>query len=201
MFIQLLIKYKKYVLYLLVILITIMLCIWNHNLRNELREVKSRGSNILALYDTVYIEKPFVPDESYDKKEKPSKVVIFNEPEDSISLNKEVVSVDFNTDIVKISLHDKDSVFSDNYYPIDLYKYQYRYVNGSLSKERIPLRKRFSPYVGVKYRPFNHMYDLFGGISFKTKNINYKLGLNLYYYPKISYRAGMDIELSVIYNF
>ena len=74
-------------------------------------------------------------------------------------------------------------------------------MNGTLSKEKIPFRKRFSPYIGAKYRPFNNMYDLSGGISFKTKNINYKLGLNMYYYPRISSKVGMDLELSVIYNF
>lgn len=198
---KLLMKYKKYVLYLLIILITIMLCIWNHNLRSELKEVKSRGSIILEIYDTVYVDKPFVPEKSYDKEEKPTKVVIFKEPEDSIILDKEIISMDINTDIIKLSLQDKDSVFSDNYYPVDLYKYQYRYVNGTLSKEKIPFRKRFSPYIEAKYRPFNNMYDLSGGISFKTKNINYKLGLNMYYYPRISSKVGMDLELSVIYNF
>ena len=186
----------------MVILITILLCIQNYNLRSELKEVKSRSSEILPVYDTVYVDRPFEVEKPYKKEEKPTKVVIFEEPEDSISIDKEVISMDFNTDMIKLSIQDtKDSIFSDNYYPLDLYKYQYRYVNGTLSKQKLPLRDRFSPYVGVKYRPFNNMYDLSGGISFKTKNINYKLGLNLYYYPKISSRVGMDLELSVIYNF
>ena len=110
--------------------------------------------------------------------------------------------MDFNTEMIKLSIQDKkNSIFSDNYYQLDLYKYQYRYVDNTLSKQKLPLRDRFSHYVGVKYRPFNNLYDLSGGVSFKTKNINYKLGLNLYYYPKISSRVGMDLELSVIYNF
>lgn len=200
-FIKLLVKYKKYVIYLLVLLLTIMLCIWNYNLRSELKEVKSQNSHILAVYDTVYVDKPFVVDKPYEKVEEPVKVVIFNKPEDSIKIDNQVVSINLDTEMVRFSTINSDSIFSDNYYPLNLTSYDYIYTEGKLTKKRIPLLRRFKPYVGISYRPFNNLYDLSGGISFKTKKFNYKLGLNVSYYPKFSSRVNLDLELAIIYNF
>lgn len=201
--IKIFVKYNKYLFYLLVVLVTIMLCIGNHNLRTELKDIKSRSSLIPPeiLYDTVYINKPFITEEPYKKVEEPSKVVIFNKPEDSILVDHKIISMDFNTDMIKLSTSSHDSIFSDNYYPLNLQMYNYRYIEGKLSKQKIPLIKRFRPYVGVSYRPFNNLYDLYEGISFKTKKFNYKLGLNLSYYPKFSSKVNLDLELAIIYNF
>lgn len=200
-FIKSLVKYKKYVIYLLVLLLTIMLCIWNYNLRSELKEVKSRNSHILAVYDTVYVDKPFVVDKPHEKVEEPVKVVIFNKPEDSIKIDNQVVSINLDTEMVRFSTINDDSIFSDNYYPLNLTSYDYIYTEGKLTKKKTPLLRRFKPYVGISYRPFNNLYDLSGGISFKTKKFNYKLGLNVSYYPKFSSRVNLDLELAIIYNF
>ena len=196
-----LLKYKKYVFYILAILFTIQLCIRNYRLKTELKTIKNVEAQIIPFYDTIYIDRPYEVNEPLKEKESPTKTVIFNEPEDSIELDTKVISIDLSTEMVKLSTAWKDSVYSDNYYPLNLSAYQYRYVDGQLSKQKIPFYKRFSPYVGISYRPFNNLWDLSGGISFKTKSFNYKLGLNLYYYPKFPNKVNLDLELGIIYNF
>lgn len=190
-------KYIHLILCLLVIGITICLCLKNIKLEEELRRVKSIEP--LTLYDTVYIPKPYELEKGYDSEEKPNQVVIFNKPQDTIPTS-EILSIDLSEDLLKIALV-KDSLYLDEYYPLRLDTYVYRFNNGNITKQKLPLITKLKPYVEAKYRPFNKFYDLSGGIALKTKNTNYKLGLNLSYYPKISSKVYKDLELVITYNF
>lgn len=184
----------------MVSLFTIQLCIQNYRLSKDLDKARDIENRIVHLYDTIYIPKPYELDRPHDVEEKPIKVVVFDQPTDTISTGSQVISIDLQTDILKLSTL-VDSVCYDNYYNLDLYRYQYRYVNGEVSKSKVPLNRRLLPYLELNYRLLNSNLDLSGGISFKTKNFNYKLGLNLYYYPNISREVKLDLAFGIVYNF
>ena len=94
----------------------------------------------------------------------------------------------------------KGNVFSKTY-DINTELYSYNYVNNQLSWKRKPFIKRFSPTLGITYRPINSMYDLSLGLKYNTRKINYEVGLNSFYYPKFKSELGLDVYLRISYNF
>lgn len=97
--------------------------------------------------------------------------------------------------------HILDTTVISKDFNIDVSRYQYLYMNGNLSYKKIPIKKRLDPYIELSYRPFNNMADLTGGIYFETSKFNYKLGLNMFYYPKLQNKIGSDVRLSITYKF
>lgn len=83
---------------------------------------------------------------------------------------------------------------------MDLDKYKYNWYEGQLTQKRIR-KLTLSPYVYGKYRVFNQMLDIGTGLSIKTTNFNYKLGINAFHYPKFFSGIKADLEFSVAYNF
>ena len=107
----------------------------------------------------------------------------------------------FTDDNLQLSLLDvKGNVFSKTY-DINTELYSYNYVNNQLSWKRKPFIKRFSPTLGITYRPINSMYDLSLGLKYNTRKINYEVGLNSFYYPKFKSELGLDVYLRISYNF
>ena len=97
--------------------------------------------------------------------------------------------------------HILDTTVISRDFKIDVSKYQYLYMNGNLTYKKVPIKKRLDPYIELSYRPFNNMTDLTGGIYFETSKFNYKLCLNLFYYPKLQNKIGSDVRLSITYKF
>ena len=89
---------------------------------------------------------------------------------------------------------------SSKVFDLDLGSFKYNWVDGNLTKKKI---SSFSlkPYIYTQYRYFNNLLDFGGGISFKTKSFNYKLGVNTFYYPKFNSGVGADLEFKLEYNF
>lgn len=81
--------------------------------------------------------------------------------------------------------------------------YEYVWVDGKLSAKRLPLLKRweFHPYSALTFRPIHNLWDLEAGISFKTKSLNYNLGINGFYYPKFQKNPGIDAVIRITYTF
>lgn len=221
-------KYSKYIIYLLVLVFTIFLCFRNQDLKNQLTKTKSQIQSFEDLHiqkpETIYKYQPYQINRGYDKSLDPYRLIIttsgsskalketFQIPPISQRVVKNnivgqqsrrdsIVSLTLEDSKVNISSQINDSVYHDRLFKIDLDSYKYVYSNGMLTYQKKPLYTRLKPYTELKVRPYNQLYDLSGGLSFETGKFNYKLSLNLFYYPKLYPGIGRDVELSITYNF
>lgn len=188
---------------------TIVVCIRNYKLVSQMNEIESSSQKS----DTVYLEKEFTPVTKYKTSQIPNLVVYYGRSsQDSL----ETVSVlpnspTIETDSIVQILLDKDKltlsflnsvsgISTSKVFDLDLGSFKYNWVEGELTKKKIfPISLK--PYVYGQYRYFNNLLDFGGGISFKTKSINYKLGVNTFYYPKFNSGIGTDLEFKMEYNF
>ena len=190
------------VISLILALGTICLCFRNIQLRKQL---ESYTPQVISKIDTVYLDKPFKVEAPYKEVSTPTKVTVYKgglEKDTSTSQSKDSV-VQFKLDKSTLDLtlyNSSDYTVHTNKYHIDLDKYQYTYSNGVLTQKK-KLNLKLSPYLQAKVRPINQFYDLSGGISLKTNNITYSIGVDLGYYPSFSDKLQKDVELSVTYNF
>lgn len=96
---------------------------------------------------------------------------------------------------------DSSSIATTEYQlDLGLYRYLYKASSGNITAEKVS-SFFVCPYIEYKLRLPNAFSDLSGGIQFKTKTFNYKLGIDLSYYPTISSKIYKDIEFSFTYNF
>lgn len=75
------------------------------------------------------------------------------------------------------------------FYP-DIYNYNYQ--DNSLSYRKKPFFQRFYGSSELMYRPLNDLWDFNLGIGYKTRKINYEIGLNTHYYPIFQSTLGFD---------
>lgn len=197
---------------LLLLGFTIYLCFRNYKLS---REVENLNQSLLEVSsDTVYIEKPFQPS-IYSQGLEPEKVIFYQQQTSNIDScqhqkfetaatpkKDSLVQVFLKSNKLDLSFYDKSSdTHFTRIYPIDLEKYQYSWYDGKLTQKRVSKLSLIKPYVYSKYRVFNKFWDMGLGISVKTTKINYKLGINTFYYPKLKSGLGTDIEFQILYNF
>lgn len=190
------------VISLILALGTICLCFRNIQLRKQL---ESYTPQVISKIDTVYLDKPFKVEAPYKEVSTPTKVTVYKgglEKDTSTSQSKDsVVQFKLDKSTLDLILYNlSDSTVHTNKYYIDLDKYKYTYSNGVLTQKK-KLNLKLSPYLQAKVRPINQFYDLNGGISLKTNNITYSIGVDLGYYPSFSDKLQKDVELSVTYNF
>lgn len=190
------------VISLILALGTICLCFRNIQLRKQL---ESYTPQVISKIDTVYLDKPFKVEAPYKEVSTPTKVTVYKgglEKDTSTSQSKDsVVQFKLDKSTLDLTLYNlSDSTVHTNKYYIYLDKYKYTYSNGILTQKK-KLNLKLSPYLQAKVRPINQFYDLSGGISLKTNNITYSIGVDLGYYPSFSDKLQKDVELSVTYNF
>ena len=184
--------------------LTIVVCIRNYKLVSQMKEIESSSQKS----DTVYLTKEFKPVTQYRTSQIPNMVVYYSSSKDTvystqnnspeadsivqILLDKEKLTLSFQNQVTGIP--------SSKVFDLDLGSFKYNWVDGNLTKKKI---SSFSlkPYIYTQYRYFNNLLDFGGGISFKTKSFNYKLGVNTFYYPKFNSGVGADLEFKLEYNF
>lgn len=86
-------------------------------------------------------------------------------------------------------------------FELNLDFYKYNWVNNQLTYKPIPIYQRIKPYAYISYRYFHNVIDGGIGLSFKTKTLIYKVGINTFYYPQYKKDLGLDLELKLEYNF
>lgn len=86
-------------------------------------------------------------------------------------------------------------------FELDLDFYKYNWVNNQLTRKPINFLERFKPYTYISYRYFHNVMDAGFGLSFKTKTLIYKVGVNTFYYPRYKKDLGLDLEFKLEYNF
>lgn len=86
-------------------------------------------------------------------------------------------------------------------FELNLDFYKYNWVNNQLTYKPIPIYQRIKPYAYISYKYFHNVIDGGIGLSFKTKTLIYKVGINTFYYPQYKKDLGLDLELKLEYNF
>ena len=176
---------------------TIILCYNNFRLRKQVKSVSS-----LVSVDTVYIDRPFKVSQSLKQLSIPSKVKVYKglkKPKENTTQDS-IIEFELSSNKLDVtSLHHSDSTVHTDTYQLDTDKYKYLFTNGILTKDKVKLGVK--PYTEVSYRPLNNMWDLKGGIYLNTSKTQYRLGINLGYYPNLSSKVQKDIEISIQYKF
>ena len=204
--------------------LTIYLCFRNiqlHRQVNKLQETR-RTSFSKPKSDTVYSTKPYSPIQAYQVIQVPNMVTYYDQVKEvrPSSNNQEltkrssdqvirkdslvqflldnrhfkVYSVHNNIDSINLGSTSKD-------FELNLDFYKYNWVNNQLTYKPLPIYQRIKPYAYISYRYFHNVIDGGIGLSFKTKTLIYKVGINTFYYPQYKKDLGLDLELKLEYNF
>ena len=203
--------------------LTIYLCFRNirlHQQVNKLQETR-RTSFSKPKSDTVYSTKPYSPIQAYPVIQVPNMVTYYDQVKEvrPSSNNQELIKrssdqVIHNDSLVQFLLDNRHLQVSSVYktdsltlgsiskdFELNLDFYKYNWVNGQLTCKPISFFQRFKPYAYVSYRYFHNTFDGGIGLSFKTKTLIYKVGINTFYYPQYKKDLGLDLELKLEYNF
>lgn len=175
----------------------------------------NQGSQVLTEYktDTIFIEKPFKPEPIYQTHVIPKEILV-HEKESSHNLIDSATHYTFSDqdslfqfllerNKLQLNLFNPSTgTYSSRIFPINLEEYQYNWFEGNLTakKKRNP-KLSINPYLYTQYRFFHNLLDMGAGISFKTKKLDYNLGINIYHYPQYQRGFGTDLEVSIRYNF
>ena len=203
--------------------LTIYLCFRNiqlHQQVNKLQETR-RTSFSKPKSDTVYSTKPYSPIQAYPVIQVPNMVTYYDQVKEvrPSSNNQELIKrssdqVIHNDSLVQFLLDNRHLQVSSVYktdsltlgsiskdFELNLDFYKYNWVNGQLTCKPISFFQRFKPYAYISYRYFHNTLDGGIGLSFKTKTLIYKVGINTFYYPQYKKDLGLDLELKLEYNF
>lgn len=78
--------------------------------------------------------------------------------------------------------------------------YNYNYSGNALTYKRKPFYQNLNPTAELMVRPINNMYDLNIGIEYKTRNIQYELGMNGHYYPATKWGYGPYLKVKYTFD-
>lgn len=114
-----------------------------------------------------------------------------------------VAAVELNQSNFKFTFQDSIGKVSQLDFKIFPDKYQYLWVDGQLTTQKLPLIKRihFKPYISTGFRPIHTMLDVEGGLKIQYEKFNYTLGIQGYYYPNLQKDPGWDLRIGIQYEF
>lgn len=200
--------------------LTIYLCFRNFQLHQQVKQLKIVQNSTSSKSDTVYSTKPYSPVVGYPTIQVPNIVTFYSNKKRSKSAasssNRSGSAtndggcdslVQFlldNSHLKVYSVHNIDSITlgsTSKDFELDLDFYKYNWVNNQLTRKPINFLERFKPYTYISYRYFHNVMDAGFGLSFKTKTLIYKVGVNTFYYPKYKKDLGLDLEFKLEYNF
>lgn len=201
--------------------LTIYLCFRNYQLRHEvsnLQNTTSRSSSSKS--DTVYLNRTLNPVKGYSEIKVPGITTYYLggystghyriNKVDTIAGSHDLQQADslvqFLLDrqslvISSVIKTDSNTIGLSREFELDLDSYQYNWINNQLTVKRIPFYKKIKPYAYASYRYFHKAFDCGIGLSFKTKPIIYKVGINSFWYPNYKKDPGLDLEFKLEYNF
>lgn len=203
--------------------LTIYLCFRNIQLRQQVNKLQETRRTFLSKSksDTVYSTKPFLPIKDYPIIQVPSMVTYYGQVKevrppynnqelikrssDQVIHNDSLVQFLLDNSHLKVSsVYKTDSLTLGSIskdFELNLDFYKYNWVNNQLTYKPIPILQRIKPYAYISYRYFHNVIDGGIGLSFKTKTLIYKVGINTFYYPQYKKDLGLDLELKLEYNF
>ena len=209
---------------ILLALLTIKTCKLENELQTSNGQLQTLIDHPVTKTDTVWETKIIQPPKELPNEVKPAKVTLPKESQSlegynpgqgiseenlektgmpAISPRDSLIGIDLNKNKFILTFNNPDLGNHTSQFNIKPNEYQYIWVNGKLTAKRLPITKRLElkPYTSLSYRPIHNLWDWDLGISFKTKSLNYNLGVNAFYYPKFQKDPGLDIQLRITYNF
>ena len=200
--------------------LTIYLCFRNFQLHQQVKQLQIVQNSTSSKSDTVYSTKPYSPVVGYPTIQVPNIVTFYSNQKRSNSAASSTNGsgsatngvgcdslVQFlldNSHLKVYSVHNIDSITlgsTSKDFELDLDFYKYNWVNNQLTYKPLPIYQRIKPYAYISYRYFHNVIDGGIGLSFKTKTLIYKVGVNTFYYPKYKKDLGLDLEFKLEYNF
>lgn len=201
--------------------LTIYLCFRNFQLHQQVKQLQIVQNSTSSKSDTVYSTKPFLPIQAYPTIQVPNIVTFYpNQKKRSksaasssngsgsatndVGCDSLVQFLLDNSHLKVYSINNIDSITlgsTSKDFELDLDFYKYNWVNNQLTRKPINFLERFKPYTYISYRYFHNVIDAGFGLSFKTKTLIYKVGVNTFYYPKYKKDLGLDLEFKLEYNF
>ena len=200
--------------------LTIYLCFRNFQLHQQVKQLQIVQNSTSSKSDTVYSTKPYSPVVGYPTIQVPNIVTFYSNQKRSksaasssngsgsatndVGCDSLVQFLLDNSHLKVYSVHNIDSITlgsTSKDFELDLDFYKYNWVNNQLTRKPINFLERFKPYTYISYRYFHNVMDAGFGLSFKTKTLIYKVGVNTFYYPKYKKDFGLDFEFKLEYNF
>lgn len=200
--------------------LTIYLCFRNFKLHQQVKQLQIVQNSTLSKSDTVYSTKPYSPVVGYPTIQVPNIVTFYSNQKRSksaassfngsgsatndVGCDSLVQFLLDNSHLKVYSVHNIDSITlgsTSKDFELDLDFYKYNWVNNQLTRKPINFLERFKPYTYISYRYFHNVMDAGFGLSFKTKTLIYKVGVNTFYYPKYKKDLWLDLEFKLEYNF
>ena len=194
--------------------ITIIFCFGYLHQRREISKLNTQPK-VIGKTDTVYINKSYKPVKEYTTQLLPQYVFLYgnawSNKNEKYNITDTISNQALEGDsLVQMLLSKKDlslsffSPLNDSYFTekfkLDLENFEYNWVNGQLTQNKVRFKPELHPYVYTNFRPFHTFTDIGLGLSLKTHNLQYKLGFNGYYYPSLNKPLGIDLEFSITYN-
>ena len=165
---------KRLYLIVIAILIAIILLLLHKTKRYE--PVKIYYHTVDTVYQPYEVIKPY-------RVEVPIKhTTVYSEGVNGSEKVDSVIQFQIKPSELSLTLLKDSNTVLEQVYSIDPSLYKYNFTNGILTQKRI---LTLSPYVSASIRPFNQVYDIQGGLSYRTKHFTYRLGLNLEYTDKL----------------
>ena len=200
--------------------LTIYLCFRNSQLHQQVKQLQIVQDSTSIKSDTVYSTKPYSPVVGYPTIQVPNIVTFYSNQKRSksaasssngsgsatndVGCDSLVQFLLDNSHLKVYSVHNIDSITlgsTSKDFELDLDFYKYNWVNNQLTRKPINFLERFKPYTYISYRYFHNVMDAGFGLSFKTKTLIYKVGVNTFYYPKYKKDLWLDLEFKLEYNF
>lgn len=200
--------------------LTIYLCFRNFQLHQQVKQLQIVKDSTSSKSDTVYSTKPYSPVVGYPTIQVPNIVTFYSNKKRSKSAasssnrsgsvtndegSDSLVQFLLDNNHLKVySVHNTDSITlgsTSKDFELDLDFYKYNWVNNQLTRKPINFLERFKPYTYISYKYFHNVMDAGFGLSFKTKTLIYKVGVNTSYYPKHKKDLWLDLEFKLEYNF
>ena len=200
--------------------LTIYLCFRNSQLHQQVKQLQIVQGSTSSKSDTVYSTKPYSPVVGYPTIQVPNIVTFYSNQKRSnsaasssngsgsatndVGCDSLVQFLLDNSHLKVYSVHNIDSITlgsTSKDFELDLDFYKYNWVNNQLTRKPINFLERFKPYTYISYRYFHNVMDAGFGLSFKTKTLIYKVGVNTFYYPKYKKDLWLDLEFKLEYNF
>ena len=200
---------------ILLALLTIKTCKLENELQTSNGQLQTLIDHPVTKTDTVWETKIIQPPKELPNEVKPAKVTLPKESQSlggynpgqtgmpAISPRDSLLGFNLNKNRFTLTFQNPSFGNHQSEYQIRPNEYQYTWADGKLTAKRLSIWKRLEvkPYSSLSYRPIHNLWDLEVGISFKTKSLNYNLGLNGFYYPRWQNHPGLDAQIRITYNF
>lgn len=92
------------------------------------------------------------------------------------------------------------SVYQSKDYSIDLERYKYNWTSEGFTRSKTS-QLYIQPYTSIKYGVCHKTFSITPGVSFKTRKLDYNLGISLNRDQRLNPNITTDIELEVVYKF